>query len=452
MSAYKDLTEQKLSLEKELLGPYRLVVGLEIHMHVKTDHGMFCACSTEGVYDAPSNTHTCPVCLGLPGALPVPNEDAIKQTHRLGIAFHCELNKESRFDRKHYFYPDLPKGYQISQYLKPLCGEGYLDLPTGSRVELERIHLEEDTAKSFHEGGKTLIDFNKSGMPLIEMVTKPSIHSAWEAAEFGRQVREIVRYLGVSDADMEKGQMRVEPNISLQTAEMAKNGKLPDYKVEIKNINSFKFMEKAILYEIKRQREILESGEVPLQENRGYDEASGETVPQRSKEEAHDYRYFPEPDIPPMSFDGAYFEDLKKTVKRLPEETKKELIEEKGLSRQEADVLVSEDLVDLLYGVVDLGVVFDEAVNLLVNRPEYREFSAEEFAAKIKEQSNKIEDMAALETVVGEVLAENPQVVAEIESGKDSAKEYLLGQVMRKTKGKADPVIVRRLLTTRFQG
>ncbi len=436
----------KRAREKELLGKYNLVLGLEIHMHVKTDRKMFCSCSTEGIYGADPNTHTCPVCLGLPGALPVPNKEAVKKTQKLGLALNCTINKESRFDRKHYFYPDLPKGYQISQYKQPFCENGYLELSSGENVDIERIHLEEDTAKSFHKGSKTLIDFNKSGMALIEMVTRPTIYSVYDAVEFCKQIREIVRHLGISDADMEKGQLRIEPNISLRTDEMVASNTLPAFKVEVKNINSFKFMEKAVKAEIKRQKALLDEGKVPLQENRGFNEATGETVPQRSKEEAKDYRYFPEPDIPPMEFSAEYISGLETDLEKLPEEIKQELIEEFDLTSQEAEVLFEEDLVELLNGVVEKGVSEKDAINLLVNRVEYRGKSPEDFVEAWEKENEKIEDTSKLECVVKEVLTENEEVVEQVRSGKESAKEFLLGQVMRKTKGQADPKITRNLI------
>jgi aspartyl-tRNA(Asn)/glutamyl-tRNA(Gln) amidotransferase subunit B len=388
--------------------------------------------------------------LGLPGALPVPNKEAVTKTQKLGLALNCEINKNSRFDRKHYFYPDLPKGYQISQYKQPLCGNGFLKLPTGSTVDIERIHLEEDTAKSFHSGSKTLIDFNKSGMALIEMVTKPTIYTVVDAVEYGQQVQEIVRHLDISDANMELGQLRIEPNISLRSFKRKEEGRLADYKVEIKNINSFKFMEKAIKAEIKRQRDILDSNRTPLQENRGFDEMSGKTVSQRSKEEAQDYRYFPEPDIPPMVFSDDHIKSLEEDSLSLPEEIKQELMDTYDLSRQEVEVLFAEELIDLLEELINLGVDGKEAVNILVNRPEYRKMSPGEIVQSIEEKENKIEDTSQLQNLVIAVIKENPEVVEQIKQGKETAKEYLLGQVMRKTKGKADPVIVRKIINEKL--
>lgn len=436
--------------KKTLSGKYDLVLGLEIHMHVKTEHKMFCSCSTEGIYDAQPNTHVCPVCLGLPGALPVPNSDAVEKTQKLGVALNCDINSFSRFDRKHYFYPDLPKGYQISQYKQPFCEGGYLDLPSGARVELERIHLEEDTAKSFHEGADTLIDFNKSGMALIEMVTRPTIYSVEVAVEYCREIREIVRYLGISDADMEKGQLRIEPNISLRSKEMTNTNRLPNYKVEVKNINSFRFMEKAVKAEIVRQKELLDQGINPKQENRGYDETTGKTYAQRSKEEAHDYRYFPEPDIPPFEFSSNYLENLRKELQPLPLQIKKNLQKDYGITFRQADILFTEDLVDLVTKMKDLDANLDEVVNKLVNRPEYRKMSPKEFKEALDKEKEKVSDVSELEPIFKKVLSENEKVIDQILEGKDSAVEYLVGIFMRETRGKADPEIVRKELKKRI--
>lgn len=432
----------------ELLEEYKLVLGLEIHLHLKTDKKMFCGCDAH-FYDADPNTHTCPVCLGLPGALPVPNKKAVKMTQVLGLALQCRLNEESKFDRKHYSYPDLPKGYQISQYEQPFCEDGFLKLKNEEKVSIKRIHLEEDTAKSIHNGDRTLLDFNKSGVPLIEIVTEPVFNSVESAAEFSRKIQDIVRSLEISDADMEKGQMRLEANISLRTPEMERQNKLPDYKVEIKNINSFKFMEKAVTAEIKRQIEVFEDGNTPAQENRGYNENEDVTVPQRGKEEAHDYRYFPEPDIPPMEFSEQYLEDLSEVVPELPLEIQERIQEQYGLSENNAEFFSSGYGLGLLEKFEELcaeNIEPEEVANLLKNRPEYRELSNEEFVQKVREEKDKIEDEGELEGVVLGVIKDNPEPVEDYKRGKESAVEYLLGQVMKETKGKAEPNTVRELL------
>jgi len=435
-------------MTKQLLGKYKLVLGLEIHMHVKTVQKMFCGCDAN-FYNAEANTYTCPTCLGLPGALPVPNLEAIKKTQLFGLALGCSLNKNTKFDRKHYFYPDLPKGYQISQYQEPLCGEGRLELSSGRFAEIERLHLEEDTAKSFHAGDKTLVDFNKSGVPLMELVTKPCFTTVEDAVDFCKKIRDLVRFLNIGDADMEKGQLRIEPNISLRTAEMEEAGDLPKYKVEIKNINSFKFMEKAVRAEIKRQRKLLETGETPVQENRGYDEYSKTTVPQRTKEEASDYRYFPEPDIPPMVFDEKYFAKLKAQLPELPAEKCTRYITELGLDIPVAEALTSAPVISWLEKfetLVNSGADPALVANLLINKPEFRGLSDEEFLSKVADMQDRVDDVGALEPVIEKVLAANPDVVESYKSGKVSVLEFLVGQVMRDTKGKADAGVVRELL------
>jgi aspartyl-tRNA(Asn)/glutamyl-tRNA(Gln) amidotransferase subunit B len=433
----------------DLLGNYRLVLGLEIHLHLKTVTKMFCGDSAD-VYDLEPNMSVCPVCLGLPGALPVPNREAVKFTHMLGSALNCELNQNSKFDRKHYFYPDLPKGYQISQYKEPLCGEGFLILDSGQKAEIERIHLEEDTAKSFHEGNKTLIDFNKSGMPLVEIVTKPIFTSIEDAVDFSKKIQDAVRFLGIGDVDMEKGQMRLEANISLRTKEMEEKGELHNYKVEIKNINSFRFMERAVKAEIKRQKEILEKGEMPIQENRGWDEVKGITVSQREKEEAKDYRYFPEPDIPPMVFTEEYFEEIRASLPELPWDRKGRLIKDHGLSADTAGVLSSGGNIHLYEKFSQLvGKGFDpvKTANLLVNKKEFWDMSVEEVELKIKEAGDKVSDESVLKGIVEKVIEQNQKSVTDYRSGKTASLEFLVGQVMRETKGKADSSVVRGLLT-----
>ncbi|MBN1162382.1 Asp-tRNA(Asn)/Glu-tRNA(Gln) amidotransferase subunit GatB [Patescibacteria group bacterium] len=432
--------------KENILGEYKLVLGLEIHAHAKTENKMFCGCSAD-IWKAEPNSHTCPTCLGLPGALPVPNLEAIKKTQKLGIALNCEINRDSRFDRKHYFYPDLPKGFQISQYKQPLCINGWLELDSGNNADIERIHLEEDTAKSFHKKGKTLIDFNKSGVPLIELVTRPCFTSAEDAVDFSKKFHTILRYLDVSDADMEKGQFRIEPNISLRTPEMEEKNELPNYKVEVKNINSFKFMEKAVRAEMKRQRELLDKGETPVQENRGYNEYTGKTDPQRSKEEAHDYRYFPEPDIPPMEFDTEYMEDLVKGLPELPGQIITRLTKTHGVPESIAKTLVEKfgkEYVSRFDSIVSLGLSGDKVASLLVNRKEYQELSSEEFKKRLEDDEKTID--TDLKPIVAEVLKENPQALRDYKKGKENAAQFLLGMVMRKTKGQANAAQVQELL------
>lgn len=430
----------------------KLVLGLEIHLHLRTKNKMFCRCTAD-IYDATPNTHTCPVCLGLPGALPVPNYDAIEKAQLLGLALHCELNKSSKFDRKHYFYPDLAKGYQISQYKEPFCVGGWIELDNGKKMEIERIHLEEDTAKSIHQGGKTLIDFNKSGMPLVEIVTKPVFNSVEDAAEFCKKVQTTVRFLDIGDVDMEKGQMRLEANISLRTPEMEQRGELPKYKVEIKNINSFRFMEKAVLAEIERQTEIIAGGGTVKQENRGYNEATAKTVPQRDKEEAHDYRYFPEPDIPPMVFDDAHIEKLKTRMVELPEEVVARYVKS-GIPAKTANAVVFAfgcDMCKKLDSIVSAGVNAEKAANTLVNKKEYQNLSVEEFISKLKSGDDKITDPEKIKEFAKSAILKNSKAVEDYKNGSTASVEFLVGMIMRESKGKAEAEVARKILTELLQ-
>jgi aspartyl-tRNA(Asn)/glutamyl-tRNA(Gln) amidotransferase subunit B len=425
----------------------KLVLGLEIHLHLNTKTKMFCGCSAD-IWKKEPNTSTCPTCLGLPGALPVPNEEAVRKTQLLGLALGCEIQNNSRFDRKHYFYPDLPKGYQISQYKQPLCVSGELELDSGVVAKIERVHLEEDVAKSFHEKDKTLLDFNKSGIPLVEIVSEPCFKSVKDAVDFSKKIQQIVRAIGVGDVDMEKGQMRLEANISLRTEEMEKNGETHPYKVEIKNINSFRFMEKAVEAEIKRQEEIFKKGDIPIQENRGYDEDKGITVSQRTKEEAHDYRYFPEPDIPPMEFTDKYIEDLRKELPELPHQMREKLIK-MGVSENYAKIIVDKfekGGVEKIEELVKKGLDANSVASFFVNRKGSIDLSFEEIKASL-EGGEALDNKEELEGIISEVIKENPKAVADFKAGKGTVVQFLLGQVMRKTQGKADPGVTTSLIT-----
>ena len=430
---------------------YHLVLGLEIHFQLKTKKKVFCGCLADYHGSAP-NTHVCPSCLGLPGALPVANFEAIKKAQILGTALNCKLNEFSRFDRKHYFYPDLPKGYQISQYEFPLCEGGYIKLDSGKTCELERIHLEEDTAKSIHKSGETLIDFNKSGSPLVEVVTKPIFETALEAVEFGKKLQDIVRTLGIADVDMEKGQLRLEANISLRDDEMLEKDILPDYKVEVKNINSFKFLERAINYEIERQTEILSKGEKVPQENRGFNEAKNITVLQRKKEEAKDYRYFPDPDLPPMEFTKEYFAELKESLPELPFDTYQRLKNKYSLNDSQARFLSNGEGLDMVSKFIQISEKFDpvKVANLLINKPEFRDLSVEDFIIKAKSlESVEISDERISEAVT-EVLKRELDAFEKLKNGKDQVLMYLVGQVLRELKAKVGSEKIIQIIRNRI--
>jgi len=433
------------------MSKYHLVLGLEIHFHLRTKKKVFCGCIAN-FYGAKPNTHVCPTCLGLPGALPVANFEAIEKAQILGLALNCKLNEFSRFDRKHYFYPDLPKGYQISQYLYPLCLDGYVELDNGKKCELERIHLEEDTAKSIHRSGETLIDYNKSGSPLVEIVTKPIFESASEAVEFAKKIQDVVRTLDIADVDMEKGQLRLEANISVRTTEMKVKGILPDYKVEVKNINSFRFLEKAINYEIERQSEILEKGERVPQENRGFNEVKNITVSQRKKEEAKDYRYFPDPDLPPMFFDKKHFEDLRKNLPELPRQTYEKLKSKYSLNDNQAKFLSNGDgllLVEKFYSLAEKSDPIKVA-NLLINKPETRELSNDDFFSQIKAFEVSEISEERLNEAVATVLRNETDAFEKLRSGKDQVLMYLVGQVMRELKTKADTTKIISIIKSKL--
>ncbi len=427
---------------------YQPVIGLEIHIELKTLSKMFCGCSASH-FSVEPNTHCCPVCLGLPGALPVPNKKAVEWAQMLGLALNCQINPESRFDRKNYFYPDLPKGYQISQYDQPLCVEGNIFLKNNKEIKIRRVHLEEDTGKLQHVeiGGEkaTLIDFNRSGVPLVEVVTEPDFENIDQVDEFLKKIQLIVRYLGISDADMEKGSLRIEPNISLRKTDLRRltiDAKtLPPYKVEVKNINSFRFARKAIEFEITRQTEILEKGETPAQETRGWNEAKNETVSQRSKEEAHDYRYFPEPDIPPMVFGQLEIENLKLKICELPDEKINRFVSEYKLSEYNAEILCQEKpLADYFENAAALGVRSEklevrEIANWIINKKIDIEKIAVEDLINVIAQSQKTFEISDddLEKAIIQVMAENPQAVSNYQAGKTQIMGFFLGRIIRLT-------------------
>jgi len=472
---------------------YKPTIGLEVHVELNTKSKMFCPCKNDPLEKKP-NFNICPVCTAQPGALPVVNEEAVKKTIKAGLALNCRINLESKFDRKNYFYPDLPKGYQISQYDKPFAERGYLQV-CGKNIGITRIHLEEDTGKLIHDGRDSLVDFNRAGVPLMEMVTEPDLSSGKEARKFAQELQLIFRYLNISSADMEKGQMRVEVNISL-----SKNNKLGT-KVEIKNLNSFRSVEKAIDYEIARQSEILDDGEKIIQETRGWHDKKQITVSQRKKEEAYDYRYFPEPDLPALHFNQDFINKIKSEISELPWAKRIRLKEEYGLEdavvenfvynkdlgeyfeKAVSELLswVSEEenkkkLIKLTanYVIGDFWALFDKAeikeLEKKVNPENFAELMKmiykKEISSKIAKQlllemfktgadpSNIIEEKnlsqmgneKELEKIVKGIIAKSPKPVNDYKKGKQNALQFLAGQVMKETEGRAKPGVVQKLL------
>jgi aspartyl-tRNA(Asn)/glutamyl-tRNA(Gln) amidotransferase subunit B len=461
---------------------YKPIIGLEIHVELKTKSKMFCQCSAD-YYGKSPNTQVCPVCLGMPGALPVPNKKAIEDTIFIGKALNCQINKISKFDRKHYFYPDLPKGYQISQYDQPLCFNGFIDLYPDKieskdnsftwekivkRFRIRRVHLEEDTGKLVHAGNETLIDFNRSGVPLVEIVTEPDFHDSSSVKRFLEELQVIIRYLGVSDCDMEKGTMRLEPNISIQEipnsqaepdhasrdkSQIPNKFQLPNYKVEIKNINSFRFVKEAIDYEINRQISLLKQGKKPIQETRGYDEKKGTTYSQRDKEEAYDYRYFPEPDIPPLRFEDSEINEIKLPL--LPNLTMKRLISEYNLRYYEAFILTRDKTIVLFFDQL-LKAVQEEKkdipknrlaqtiANLIVNKK--INLDTDNINLIIKSIIDYLEpkkiDQSQLELIASQVIKENEKAVRDYKEGKKNALMFLVGMVMKKIGKRVDAKLV----------
>ncbi|OGY91037.1 MAG: glutaminyl-tRNA synthase (glutamine-hydrolyzing) subunit B [Candidatus Komeilibacteria bacterium RIFCSPLOWO2_02_FULL_48_11] len=503
------------------------IIGLEIHVQLKTKSKMFCSCSNKGE-DLPPNTTVCPVCLGHPGTLPVPNEQAIEWSVKSALALNCEIPRHSKFDRKHYFYPDLPKAYQISQYDEPIGINGYLEIILNGekrKIRIHRLHLEEDAAKLLHnDKGESFVDFNRGGTPLMEIVTEPDIRTPEEAGEFLRELRLSMRYLGVSEADMEKGHLRCDANISMRpmsshdhppTPSLVKEGEVLYPKTEIKNLNSFKAAERALAYEIMRQTKVWEeTGQAPeVQGTRGWDE-SGKTIVQRIKEEANDYRYFPEPDIPELDFSPDWVEKIKAELPELPAALRQRFIKQYGFNSIDAKI-ISQD--KALASFVEK--VVSELLGWLESSGE--EGSAEEIWEKNKAKLSKLvagwvlskllgalnkasrtlsditpENMAelitlvyqskvnstnaaailsevlssgespteimeskdlgqmlgqeGLEGIIDKIIADNPKQVEQYRSGKEAVLQYLVGQVMKQTHGKADAAAVQELLKNKL--
>ena len=443
---------------------YTPIIGLEVHVELKTNTKMFCNCVADYFGKHP-NTHTCPVCLGLPGALPFPNRVAIDWCVMIALALNCKINKLSKFDRKNYFYPDLAKGYQISQYDLPFGHNGeitvYKDKSSTQlkTIRIRRVHMEEDTGKLTHaliNGEKvSLIDFNRSGIPLVEIVTEPDFENEYQVVQYLQKLQKIVRYLEVSNADMEKGDMRLEPNISLQKENQTE---LPNYKVEVKNINSFRFVEKTIKFEIERQAKILNEGKTPDQETRGWSETKNETVSQRVKEEANDYRYFPEPDIPPITFSDDEIKKISSALPELPDEKQKRFEKEYALPSYDVEILTRDkDIADSFEQAVEIGNELNispkQIANYTINKKvDLIKILPAELVKKIMEES-KIEEVSddEISAIVNTVITENTNAIAEYKAGKETVLQFLIGQTMRKLGKKVDLNVVKNAILKTLQ-
>lgn len=472
---------------------YETVIGLEVHTELKTKSKIFCACSTE--FGGEPNTHVCPVCLGLPGTLPVANKKVVDFAIKAGLALNCEILEFNKFDRKNYYYPDLPKGYQISQFDLPICGRGYLDIELNEqtkRIGITRIHMEDDAGKLNHEGEviaqaeSSLVDYNRTGVPLLEIVSEPDMRSPEEAVAYLEKVKAILQYTEVSDCKMQEGSLRCDANISIRPLGATKLGT----RTELKNMNSFKALQKALEYEIERHIELIEDGGMVVQETRSWDESKGITVSLRSKEEAHDYRYFPDPDLVPLIIDEKWIESIRNSLPELPDERKQRLINNYDLPRYDAEVITSsKDLGDYfdqclkhfkdakkisnwIMGellrllnvnykeVADCPVAPEELGALLqlidkgtisgkIAKQVFEEMFTSGKTAKqiVKEKGlEQISDTGELEKIIEGIIEANPDPVADYNSGKGQAIGFLVGQVMKASKGKANPQMVNKML------
>ncbi|MES2964620.1 MAG: Asp-tRNA(Asn)/Glu-tRNA(Gln) amidotransferase subunit GatB [Bdellovibrionota bacterium] len=472
---------------------YEAVIGLEIHVQLQTKSKIFCSSSTE--FGSADNEHVCPNCAGMPGALPVLNETALEYSVKTGLALNCEIRKRSVFARKQYFYPDLPRGYQISQYDQPLCEHGHLEFVVDGqpkRVSITRAHMEEDAGKSTHHGDYTLINLNRAGIPLLEVVSGPDMSSPAEAAEYARQMRKIVRALGVCDGNLEEGSLRCDCNVSVRKKGDPKLGT----KVEIKNINSFRFIEKAIEYEIHRQIDCKETGETIYQETRLYDPDKNRTFSMRSKEEAHDYRYFPDPDLLAIEIDDAYIEKIRSSLPELPLARAKRFVDDLKIPEYDALVLTQEKeladyfeevaaksgnakaasnwiMTDLmrelneskkdvaqspipapklagLIQLIDKGTISGKIAKTVFTEMWASGGDAETI---VKEKGlTQITDTKAIEAIIDQVIAANPKETAEYRGGKEKVFGFFVGRVMKETKGQASPDVVNGLLKTKLKG
>ncbi|MEJ2695070.1 MAG: Asp-tRNA(Asn)/Glu-tRNA(Gln) amidotransferase subunit GatB [Candidatus Sulfobium sp.] len=473
---------------------YEAVIGLEVHAQMLTDTKIFCGCSTK--FGSEPNTQTCQVCTGMPGVLPVLNRKVLEFAVRTGLAMNCSISPYSRFARKNYFYPDLPKGYQISQYELPICEHGFVEIVVEDEVRkvgITRIHMEEDAGKNIHEGGGySFVDLNRAGVPLMEIVSEPDIRSPGEASEYMKKLRAILRYLGVCDGNMEQGSLRCDANVSIRPVGREEYGT----RAEVKNINSFRFVEKALEYEIKRQVRVVEGGGRVLQETRLWDAARGVTGSMRSKEEAHDYRYFPEPDLVPIVGEDRWLDEIRAYLPELPDEKRERFVGDFGLPEYDADLLTSErPVAEWFEEVVAAGAQPKAASNWMMgdlmrllneeNRPiEECAISPGQLASMIRlidagtisgkiaktvfaemyrtggdpetivreKGLVQISDESEIEKAVDAVIAGNPNEVGRYKGGEEKLLGFFVGQVMKKMKGKANPRMLNELLRKKLSG
>jgi aspartyl-tRNA(Asn)/glutamyl-tRNA(Gln) amidotransferase subunit B len=472
---------------------YEPVIGLEVHAQLNTITKIFCSCST--AFGAPPNTHTCPVCLGMPGVLPVLNRRVVDFTLRMALATHCQINAESRFARKNYFYPDLPKGYQISQYELPIAANGWIEIQTGGhrkRIGINRIHMEEDAGKLVHDPRRPVsrVDFNRTGVPLIEIVSEPALGSPEEAGAYLRQLRAIVRYLDICDGNLEEGSFRCDANVSIRPPGSRSLGT----RTELKNLNSFKHVEKALRFEIMRQTGILDDGGHVVQETRLWDPDRGRSTSMRGKEEAHDYRYFPDPDLLPLAIDPEWIERVRRELPELPEARRNRFVETYGLPAYDADLLtgdreladyfeacletfdnpkpVSNWIMGPLLGLLNtagksiaaspvsaenlgrlLQLIEEGVISGKIAKTVFDEMAASgQTPERIVEERGlvQVSDAAKIESAVAEVMEKNPEEVQAYRAGKTKLLGFFVGQVMRATKGKGNPQVVNEVLKSKL--
>lgn len=467
---------------------YEVVIGLEVHAELSTKTKIFCSCPTE--FGAAPNTHTCPICMAMPGTLPVLNEKVVEYAVKAGLATNCEIARDSKNDRKNYFYPDLPKSYQISQFDKPLCEHGYVDIDTKEgkkRIRITRIHIEEDAGKLNHDefGGGSLVDLNRAGVPLIETVSEPDMSSAEEAEAYLRKLKSIFEYIEVSDCKMQEGSLRADVNVSVRKKGETKLGT----RTEMKNMNSFRSIVRAIEYEVDRQIDVIEDGGIIEQETLRWDDVSGKTFPMRDKEDAQDYRYFPDPDLVAIKLSDEYIENIQKSLPELPESRKQRYLDEYNLSQKDANLITSSKyLSDLFEGAIkvcndpkavnnwiisDISRILNETemepiaipfdanqlgkLVVLIDKGTISSSIGKKVLVELFENPRdpeeiikekgwiQISDEGAIKEVVMKILEANPQSVADFKAGKDRALGFLVGQAMKETKGKANPKMLNEM-------